>query len=94
VALDPATTSKYLHAKPILNFLKRTLRKKYKTKFTDQEICYTMDRIISEPINLDNVKMTKVRRKKKKKEAHPAIANINAEVNSHIENSSKGTNSN
>jgi len=79
IALDPTTTAKFLQAKPILNFLKRTLRKKYKTKFTDQEICNTLNRIISEPIQLDNFKPMRMKKKRKKKETNSSAAKLNTE---------------
>jgi hypothetical protein len=67
VALDPTTIAGLLHNKPIVSFLKRALKRKYKTKFTDEEIIASLNRVIFEPmsIRLDDVKQTTVRRKKK-----------------------------
>lgn len=66
VALDTKNVAGLLHNKPIINFLKRTLTKKYKHKFSDDEIGYSLNRIISESIQLEDVNQRTVRRKKRK----------------------------
>jgi hypothetical protein len=68
VALDPTTVAGLLHNKPIVNFIKGALRKRYKNKFTDEEVIPSLNRVIYEPlsIRLEDVKQTTVRRKKKK----------------------------
>ena len=64
-ALDPITVAGLLHNKPIVNFIKRTLKKRYKHKFTDEEVEHSLDRVIYEPIQLDNVRQVTVRKRKK-----------------------------
>lgn len=66
VALDPKTVAGLLHNKPVLNFLKRALKKKYKHKFTDEEVGRSLNRIIYETIQLDDIKQTTVRKRKRK----------------------------
>jgi hypothetical protein len=65
VALHPKTVAGLLKNKPIVSFLKRTLKKRYKHKFTDEEISNSIDRIIYESIELDEVKSVTVRKRKK-----------------------------
>lgn len=65
VALDPKTVAGLLHNKPVLNFLKRTLKKKYKHKFTDEEVIASLNRVICEPIQLEDVKQRTVKSKKR-----------------------------
>ena len=65
VALDPTTVAGLLHNKPIINFIKRALKKKYKHKFTDEEVDHSLNRVIYEPIQLDNVRQVTVRKRKK-----------------------------
>jgi hypothetical protein len=65
VALDPKTVAGLLHNKPVINFIKRALKKKYKHKFTDNEIINSLNKVICEPIQLDNVKQVTVRKRKR-----------------------------
>ncbi len=67
IALDPTTIAGLLHNKPILNFIKRALKKKYKHKFTDEEIGGSLNRIIYEAIQIENVKQTTIRKRKDKR---------------------------
>lgn len=66
IALDPKNVSGLLFGKPVINFIKRTLNKKFKHKFTDVEIENAINRIIHEQILLDDVKYVKFRKAKKK----------------------------
>ncbi len=65
IALDPKTVAGLLHNKPVLNFLKRALKKKFKHKFTDEEVGHSLNRIIYEAIQLDDIKQTIVRKSKR-----------------------------
>ncbi len=65
VALDPKTVAGLLHNTPVINFLKRALKKKYKHKFTDEEVITSLNRVIYEPIQLEDVKQRTVRSKKR-----------------------------
>lgn len=64
IALDPITVAGLLHNKPILNFIKRALKKKYKHNFTDEEVGNSIDRIIYEQIQLEDIKQRTIRKKK------------------------------
>ena len=94
LALDPTTIARFLYDRPVLNFLKRTLKKKYKNKFTDQEICNTINRIITEPIQLDDMKPARIRKKRKKKDLPTLATNENSKIISETERSNKGITSN
>lgn len=67
-ALDPITVAGLLHNKPVVNFVKRALKKKYKLKFTDAEVIASINKIINEPIQLDDIKRTTVGKRKKKRD--------------------------
>jgi len=66
IALDPKNVAGLLFGKPVTNFIKRTLNKKFRHKFTEEEIETAINRIIHEPILLDDVKYVKFRKTKKK----------------------------
>ena len=63
-ALDPKTVAGLLKNKPVLNFLKKALKKRFKHKFTDEEVSHSLDRIIYEAIQLDDIKEVKFRKKR------------------------------
>ena len=65
VALDPKTVAGLLKNKPVLNFLKKALKKRFKHKFSDEEVSNSLDRIIYEAIQLDDIKEVTLRKKKK-----------------------------
>jgi len=65
VALDPTTVAGLLQNKPVVNFIKRALKKKYKHSFSDDEVIGSINKVICEPILLDNVKQMKVRKRKR-----------------------------
>jgi hypothetical protein len=67
-ALDPLNVAGLLFAAPVTNFIKRTLKKKFKNKFSDDEIQASINRIIHEPIALEDVKLTKLSKPRKKNE--------------------------
>lgn len=66
IALDPANVAGFLYAPTVLNFLKKSLKDKYKHKFSDEEIKTSLNRIVYEAISLDNVKIAKVKKEKQK----------------------------
>jgi hypothetical protein len=65
-ALDPLNVAGLLYATPVTNFIKRTLKNKFKSKFSDEEVQASISRIIHEPIALENVKQVKANKVKKK----------------------------
>lgn len=67
VALDPKTVAGFFKNKPVVNFLKRVLKKRFRHKFSDEEVYASIDRIILEPILLDDVKSVTLRKRKKRK---------------------------
>lgn len=66
IALDPKNVSGLLFGKPVINFIRRTLNKKFRNKFTEEEIKNAINRVIHEEIQLDDVKHVKFRRTKRK----------------------------
>jgi hypothetical protein len=66
IALDPKNVSGLLFGKPVVNFIRRTLNKKFRHKFTEEEIQNAINRIIREQIELNEVKPVKFRKPKKK----------------------------
>ncbi len=58
-ALDPVTIAGLLYAAPVTNFLKRTLKAKFKSRFSDAEVNSSISRVIHEAINPEQVKMAK-----------------------------------
>jgi hypothetical protein len=65
-ALDPLNVAGLLFATPVTNFIKRTLKTKFKSKFSDAEVQASINRIIHESIPLENIKQPKSSKAKKK----------------------------
>lgn len=65
-ALEPANVAGLLFAPNVLNHLKKSLKEKYKHKFSDEEIKSALNKIICEPISLENVKPIKIKKEKQK----------------------------
>ena len=78
-ALDPLNVAGLLFAPAVTNFIKRTLKQKFKSKFSDDEVQTSINRIIYEAISLDDVKTSKTqktRRKNSKESTKEATLNI------------------
>jgi hypothetical protein len=75
VALDPKTVAGLLKNKPVLNFLKKALKKRFKHKFSDEEVCHSLDRIIYEAIQLDDIKEVTLRKKRKGNNSDDSVSN-------------------
>jgi len=56
------------------------LKKKFKNKFSDEEISGSLNRIICEAIQLDTVKQTVTRKERKKKSSHKSDENTETQV--------------
>ena len=94
MALDPRTVAGLLHNKPILNFIKRALKKRYKHNFTDEEVGSSIDRIIFEQIQLEDIKQRTIRGKKGgKKREHIRYTPKTTEIQLSKTNISLGDNS-
>ncbi len=65
-ALDPLNVAGLLFATPVINFLKKSLKNKFKSKFSDEEIQASINRIIHEPIPLESIKPSKGSKAKRK----------------------------
>lgn len=66
-ALDPLQMAGLLYAPTVTGFLKRTLKAKYKSKFSDEEIRATIGKIIEEPINAESVRPVKQKKDRQRK---------------------------
>ena len=85
LALDPKNVASILYAPSVLNFIKKTLRDKYKTKFSDEEIENSINRVVIEPIRVEDLKPLKIRKPANKKKVEDKI-DINEPVNfTHVE---------
>lgn len=49
-ALDPVNLSKFLYAKPVINFLRKELKRVYKNRFSTDDISSAIARVISEEV--------------------------------------------
>jgi len=76
IALDPKNVAGLLYSAPVVNFIKRTLKKKYKSKFTDSEIQGSINRIVFEAIQLDDIKQEKIKKIKKKRGTNGESAQV------------------
>lgn len=65
-ALDPANIAGFLYTPNVINFIKKSLKEKHQHKFSDEEIKTSIDRIVFEAINLDQVKYIKSKKTKNK----------------------------
>src|SRR5258705_210545 len=63
-ALDPVNVAGLLFNPSVTNFIKRTLKNKFKSKFGDDEINASLKRIIHECIPFDSIKVEKAKKKK------------------------------
>jgi hypothetical protein len=68
VALDPKNVAGLLYSPTVINFIKRALKKKFKSKFTDNEVELSINKIVYEAIQLDGIKQEKGKKLKKKKQ--------------------------
>jgi predicted type IV restriction endonuclease len=67
-ALKSTTIAGFLFGKPVVTYLKRELKNRYKSKFSDEEIIEAIKKVIIEQTCLDNVKPIKEKKKKETKE--------------------------
>ena len=65
-ALDSNTLACYLLGKPVINYIKKELKAKYKSKFSDNEVSDGIKNVIANPICIENLKPAKDRKKKEK----------------------------
>lgn len=73
-ALDPANVSGFLYTPKVINFLRKSLQAKYKHKFTDEEIKTSLNKIVYEAIQLEDIKQVKTKKKKSKQDSNNAVA--------------------
>jgi len=88
-ALDPANVAGLLFNPSVTNFIKRTLKNKFKSKFSDEEIHNSLKRVIQDCIPLDTLKFDKI--KKKKVTSNKPDVNVIPKINAVIESSNETT---
>jgi len=74
-ALEPSNVSNMLFAKPILNYLRRELKRTHKSRFTEEEIRRVITRVIEESIETPK----KVRSRKSRKRKSTKKGSINGD---------------
>lgn len=65
-ALDASTLAGLLYNNSVVSFIKRELKKKYKTKFEDAEVQEALGKLITQSISLESVKISRNKPAKKK----------------------------
>lgn len=70
-ALDPKNIAGMLYAPPVVNYIKKSLKTKFKNKFSDEDIYSAISRLIQQSIHIDDIKPLKA--KKEKKVAKPVV---------------------
>jgi hypothetical protein len=64
IALDPANVAAFLYTSNVINFIKKSLKDRFKSKFSDDEIKISIDKIVFESISLESIKHIKVKKVK------------------------------
>jgi predicted type IV restriction endonuclease len=64
-ALDPVNVSRFLYAKPIINYLKRQLKKVYRNKLSNEDIIASITRVIEDKV--ENVKPARAHKHRRSK---------------------------
>lgn len=72
-ALDAHHVAGLLYSKPVINFLKRELKVRFKNKFHDDEILEAIKEVLCNKIDLEKVKPAKGFRNKKPKKAKELV---------------------
>ena len=65
LALDPANVAGLLSAPQVVNFIRRALKRKFRAKFSDEEVNTSLKRVIQEAVSLEGVKSTRTRKRKR-----------------------------
>lgn len=80
VALDPKLVASLLYEKTVVNYLKRTLKRKSKSKISDHEVVNSLNRIIAEKIDLSELKQVRISKRisKKSREKNPTNMQISS----------------
>ncbi len=80
IALDPANVAGFLYTPSVINFIKKSLKDKYKHKFSDEEIKVSIDKIVFEAINLEHIKHVKVKKAKGKSDNSTSVISNEAKT--------------
>ncbi len=80
MATEKTTIASIMLSKPAISFLSKQIRSKFKSKFEEKVIVEAVRRTLSEPINLDEVKVSRAPAVKKKVKIDIKPSDINAPV--------------
>jgi hypothetical protein len=67
MALDPSNVAGILMAPQVVNFIRRTLRRKFRAAFSDEEVAASIRRVIMEVVSLEGTKVTRGPRRRRGK---------------------------
>lgn len=79
-ALDPKCIAGLLYSPQVVGFLKRTLKDKYKGKFTEEDVEAALSRLIVHAIPLEDVKPNRAKKERAKRKATVDLLVAAAEV--------------
>lgn len=71
--LDAHCIAGLLYSPQVVSFLKRTLKGKYKCKFTDDEIETSIGRLITQSVKMEDVKPNRAKRDRAKRKSVPIL---------------------
>ncbi len=70
-ALDPKCIAGLLYSPSVVGFLKRTLKNKYKGKFSDEDVEGAITRLVTHSIKLEDIKPSRVKKERSKRVKAP-----------------------
>lgn len=81
-ALEVYTIAGLMYNNTVINFLKRELKKKFKSKFEESEVREALTNMICSPVSIDKVKVSGSKKTKKKEK--PTVIVVNAQQSSDV----------
>ena len=69
-ALDPLNVASLLYLPRVVDFIRHTLRRKYKVKFSEAEVQKSLNSVVTDAIPIESLKLMKQRPVKHQKEKH------------------------
>lgn len=91
LALDSKNVAALLYNPTVINFIRKALKTKFKTKFSEDEVANALNKILIHQINPDDIKIGKIKREKKGREkaaSEKPVAHAQAETEGPAESSS------
>ena len=66
LALDPTYVAGLLYTQPVIRFIMRVLGRKFRCRFTEDEIMHSINKIVKEEIKIEDIKHVIIRKPKRK----------------------------